>query len=201
MQELVSPTKHATFLFPLFRIGEQTAPFVGHYAYIRHRDFLDIIVDCARLIPTRDKDLPIRRHYAYTWRYCYIRIVNLHAILRAFVSIKQLHSRLFPMNTRIELIISAKLNLRIRTSSAENKCSSESPSNRIVRELATTESPVATMQNISNFHVCIHVVAIDAIDFLYSLPFTKFSASVHCSSSLSLWKKEQTFRLVYEMDR
>lgn len=42
-------------------------------------------------------------------------------------------------------------------SSAENKCSLESPSNRIVRELATTESPLATMQNISNFHVCIHV--------------------------------------------
>lgn len=53
MQELVSPTKHATFLFPLFRIGEQTAPFVGHYAYIRHRDFLDIIVDCAADINAR----------------------------------------------------------------------------------------------------------------------------------------------------
>lgn len=53
MQELVSPTKHATFLFPLFHTGEQTAPFVGHYAYIRHRDFLDIIVDRAADINAR----------------------------------------------------------------------------------------------------------------------------------------------------
>lgn len=134
----------------------------------------------------------------------YIRIVDLHAILRAFVSIKQPHSRLFPTNTRIELIISAKLNLRIRTSSAENKCSLESPSNRIIRELATTQSPVATMQNISNFHVCIHVVA---IDFLYSLPFTVPTKFPHRYATAALpryrfgKRNKRSTLYVYEMDR